>query len=68
MDELTKARMNKNKNWYGWKTSITFLQSIGRSNRNKNDWCTTYVLDACFFDLQKQAEFPKWLENRIKII
>lgn len=67
-DELTKARMNKNKSWYSWRTSISFMQGLGRSNRHKDDWCVTYILDACFLDLQRQAEFPKWIKDRIQVI
>jgi ATP-dependent DNA helicase DinG len=67
-DELVKARMERNDEWYAWATSLAIMQAIGRSIRNQNDYATTYILDACFLDLNKKVKWPKWFENRFKFI
>lgn len=50
-NNFIKTKMNINPNWYKWKTVIEIIQSIGRTIRNKNDWCITYILDASFDNL-----------------
>ena len=40
------------------------------SNRSKDDWCITYIVDGCFehlYDVTKE-QYPKELQDRIKII
>ncbi len=69
-DKFIKTKMNLNPNWYKWKTIIEILQSIGRTIRNKNDWCVTYILDASLNNLIHNGSkyFPIEFINRIKII
>lgn len=61
-----KAKMNYMPDWYDWKTSVSFLQGIGRSVRSKDDWAVTYVLDACFRNLINKI--PPSVRERVKII
>jgi Rad3-related DNA helicase len=61
-----KAKMNYMPDWYDWKTSVSFLQGVGRSVRSKDDWAVTYVLDACFKSLI--SKIPPNVKSRIKMI
>ena len=67
--EFVRKKMNLFKNWYQSVTSVKLIQSIGRGVRNKKDWCETYILDACFFDLlnKTKSQYPKELLDRILI-
>lgn len=61
-----KAKMKYMPDWYDWKTSVSFLQGVGRSVRSKDDWAVTYMLDACFRTLISKV--PKDIKSRIKMI
>ncbi len=61
-----KAKMNQVPDWYDWKTTVSFLQGVGRSVRSKDDWAVTYVLDACFRSLV--SKIPPSVKNRIKML
>jgi Rad3-related DNA helicase len=61
-----KAKMKYMPDWYDWKTSVSFLQGVGRSVRSKDDWAVTYMLDACFRGLISKV--PKDIKSRIKMI
>jgi Rad3-related DNA helicase len=64
-----KAKMQYMPDWYDWKTSVSFLQGVGRSVRSKEDWAVTYVLDACFRSLiSKPGCIPKDIKSRIKAV
>lgn len=68
-DPLIKAKMNHMPEWYDWKTAVSFLQGVGRSVRNENDWAVTYVLDACFQSLINKKDYlPPDIKQRIKVI
>ena len=56
--------------WYNSKTSNIIIQGIGRGVRNENDYCTTYILDACFYSLyiNTKDQYSPELQNRIKIV
>jgi Rad3-related DNA helicase len=58
--------MNYTPEWYDWKTTVQFLQGVGRSVRSKDDWAVTYVLDACFKSLI--GKIPPSVKERIKMI
>lgn len=53
-DEYIKKKMKVDTDWYNWKTLIQFIQGLGRSVRNENDYATTYLLDGCFSDFIKK--------------
>lgn len=44
-DKQTKTRMNLDKSWYEYQTSISLIQIHGRGMRAQNDYCTTYFID-----------------------
>ena len=56
--------------WYNSTTSNTIIQGIGRGNRFKEDYCTTYILDACFLGLYHSTknQYSPELQNRIRFI
>lgn len=68
-DNLVKAKIEYFPNWYSVTTSNSIIQGIGRGNRFKDDWCKTYILDACFIDLYKRTinQYPDYLKDRMKI-
>ena len=65
-----KRRMERNKDWYIWKTAQDVVQMCGRSTRNSNDYSLTFILDAKFRDLIARARslFPTWWLDSWKII
>jgi Rad3-related DNA helicase len=64
-DPVIKAKMNADRDWYTWRAIRTLAQSVGRSVRSEKDYTTTYILDACFYDiLQRDADmFPAHLQE-----
>lgn len=64
-DPMVKEKIKLSNDWYDWKTSISILQGVGRSVRNREDWAVTYFLDACFYDLLKKNSFPAEFTDRI---
>ena len=64
-----KKRMSDNKDWYQYKTCCDFIQSYGRSIRNMDDHCDTYVLDSSFSLLLRYGYkyFPEYITNAIKL-
>lgn len=69
-DILVKEKMKLFPLWYNSKTSNIIIQGIGRGVRNENDYCTTYILDACFYSLyiNTKDQYSPELQNRIKIV
>lgn len=68
-DEYVKRKIELFPLWYNSVTSNTIIQGIGRGNRFTDDYCTTYILDACFLTLYNstKTQYSKELQNRIKI-
>lgn len=69
-DRLVTAKINLFPFWYNSTTSNEIIQGIGRGNRFKDDWCITYIMDACFLKLytDTQEQYPDFVQDRIKII
>lgn len=69
-DKYVEAKMQFNPAWYSNVTSILMLQGIGRGVRNENDWCVTFILDACFNSLfsNTKSMYPKEFIDRIQTI
>lgn len=69
-DRLTVAKLDLFPKWYNSTTAQTIIQGIGRGNRFKEDWCKTYILDACFSKLylDTNSMFPKEIKDRIRFI
>ncbi len=55
--------------WYNSTTSNAIIQGIGRGVRNENDYCVTYIMDACFYSLyiSTKEQYSKELQKRIFI-
>ena len=68
-DRLVDAKMKLFPTWYNYTTSNLIIQGIGRGNRFKDDWCITYIFDACFYNLflATKEQYPKELQERLKI-
>jgi Rad3-related DNA helicase len=47
-DKKVKRRMEIDENWYGWQTSLMFVQILGRSVRSEKEKAVTYLLDSSF--------------------
>jgi Rad3-related DNA helicase len=69
-DVLVKEKMKLFPLWYNSKTSNIIIQGIGRGVRNENDYCTTYIIDACFYSLyiNTKDQYSQELQQRIKIV
>lgn len=68
-DRLVDAKMKIFPYWYNSTTSNSIIQGIGRGNRFADDYCTTYIFDACFLKLytDTQKQYPEYIQRRIKI-
>ena len=66
--ELVKAKMKMFPRWYSSKTSNSIIQGIGRGNRNKTDYCQTFILDGCFKRLYEETleQYSPEMQSRIK--
>ena len=63
MDEKRK----RSEQWYSWQTGLRLVQAYGRSVRSKDDWATTYILDAAFgyFIAKSRNILPSWFTEAI---
>lgn len=66
LDIFNKKRLQLIPGWYDWKTFTSFLQSIGRVIRHKDDYAVTYLMDSCFKFLFKKCELQGYISKRIK--
>jgi len=69
-DKFVEAKLKISSDWYREKTILEILQSVGRTVRNENDWCITYILDACLGDLihNNRKAFPVEFMSRLRIV
>lgn len=69
-DKLVKEKIKLFPLWYNSSTSNEIIQGIGRGVRFNGDWCVTYILDACFWNLylSTKEQYPEELQNRIHMI
>ena len=69
-DKFVSAKLKISPEWYSRKTIIEVQQSVGRTVRNEEDWCITYILDACLGDLihYNRKSFPAEFLKRIHTI
>ena len=66
LSNYVKARMDRDPEWYAWRTALALQQATGRSNRTKEDWATHYILDAGFGDFIRRSGHifsPWWSES-----
>jgi Rad3-related DNA helicase len=68
LDPYTKARMERDPDWYQWQTSLTLIQGTGRSVRSKTDKAHTWILDSGFgtFITKNESKLPKWWTDSIE--
>ena len=45
-DAQIKARMERDRQWYVWKTALKLVQIMGRGIRHEKDYCSIYILDS----------------------
>jgi Rad3-related DNA helicase len=67
-DRVIKTRMDRDSAWFSWLTALKMVQSYGRSIRSKDDWATTYLLDAGFesFIWKSGKMLPDWFHDALK--
>ena len=68
LDPYTKARMDRDPDWYQWQTALTLIQATGRSVRSKTDKAHTWILDEGFgqFITKNESKLPKWWTDSIE--
>jgi ATP-dependent DNA helicase DinG len=68
LDPYTKARMDRDPDWYQWQTSLTLIQATGRSVRSKTDKAHTWILDSGFeqFISKNETKLPNWWTDSIE--
>ena len=61
-DRQVAARMERDRDWYDWRTCLSVVQAYGRSVRSAEDHAVTYLLDADFpaFIRRQQRRLPEW--------
>lgn len=61
-DKQVAARMERDRDWYDWRTTLAVVQAYGRSVRSQDDYAVTYLLDADFsnFIRRQQRRLPPW--------
>jgi Rad3-related DNA helicase len=69
-DKFVAVKLKIDSDWYKWRTIIEVIQSLGRTIRNENDWCISYILDANLGDLIhfNRNAFPPEFMQRLKIV
>jgi len=67
-DRVIKQRMDRDAAWYSWLCALKIVQSYGRSVRSRDDWATTYLLDAGFesFLWRSAKMLPDWFHEALR--
>ena len=69
-DKFIAAKKDFNQQWYSNLAAISILQGVGRGVRNENDWCVTFILDACFqmlFNMSRKVFPPEFVARMAQI-
>jgi ATP-dependent DNA helicase DinG len=72
LSKWMKARMAQpgGQEWYTMQAALKFVQSYGRGNRHKDDWCAHYLLDGDFDKFLSQCKvkglIPPWIMQAIE--
>jgi Rad3-related DNA helicase len=66
-DKRVKRKMDIDKSWYGYMTTLMFVQALGRSVRSKSEKAITYLLDSDFkrFYGMNKRFIPKYIREAI---
>jgi len=67
-DKVVARKMELDPDWYGWITTLMFVQSLGRSVRSSKERAVTYILDSGFpWYYQRCKKFiPDYVKEAIK--
>jgi len=67
-DKRVKRRMELDEEWYGYQTSLLFVQALGRSVRSKREKAVTFILDSGFGYFYKRYKkyIPKYVKEAIR--
>ena len=62
-----KRRSELDKEWYGYMTTLMFVQGLGRSVRSATEKAITYILDAGFDDYYRRNRrfIPGYIKEAI---
>ena len=65
-DKYVTSKMKLYKKWYNNVTMNNVIQGIGRGNRSKHDYCTTYIIDGAFKRLYSytKSNWPNYITKR----
>lgn len=63
-DRRIKKKANQDSRWYGYRTALNLIQTIGRGNRSADDTCVNYILDSSFERLIHQGVIPQYILDR----
>lgn len=68
-DPQVKARMQRDPDWYDWRTCLAVVQAYGRSVRSADDHAVTYLLDADFpkFIERQRRRLPEWFLEALEV-
>jgi Rad3-related DNA helicase len=66
-DKVVKRKLELNERWYGWITTLMFVQALGRSVRSSNEKAVTYILDSGFgyFYTRNKQFIPEYIKDAI---
>jgi ATP-dependent DNA helicase DinG len=66
-DRWIDEKRQRSEQWYSWQTGLRLVQAYGRSVRSKDDWATSYVLDANlgYFISRNKTIMPQWFIDAI---
>lgn len=61
-DKQVAARLERDRDWYDWRTTLSVVQAYGRGVRSPTDTAVTYLLDADFpaFLQRQRGRLPYW--------
>ena len=67
-DKVVARKLELDASWYGWITTVMFVQSLGRSVRSSKERAVTYILDSGFgfFYTRNKRFIPKYIKEAIK--
>jgi len=70
LDPYTKARMERDPQWYQYMAALSLIQATGRSVRSKTDKAHTWILDSGFgpFLSRNESIMPEWWTDSIQFL
>jgi len=68
-ERRTSVKLQRDRAWYDWQTSLRLVQTYGRSVRSETDHAVTYVLDSNFsqFVALHRDLFPAYFLEAVKV-